>query len=127
MRKWQLMRNAAIFGVALAFLGTLMAQPGRRDKGDAPAKGDKTDAAVDAWVKVLIEKLNDDNETVRSSARAALVGVGKPALPALKKLADGDGSSARAASRIINQIESGDGANDNDKRGGQGAGPGQGQ
>ncbi|MBM3980327.1 MAG: hypothetical protein FJ304_08585, partial [Planctomycetes bacterium] len=83
-------------------------QPGDKKGGPRP------DAAVDAWVKVLIEKITDPHDTVRESARGALVGVGPAALPALQRLADGDDSAkAVAARKLIGAIQ------------GQGRGPGQ--
>ena len=84
---------------------------GEEKKGPAP----KPDAVVDAWVKVLIEKITDPHDTVRDSARGALVGVGPPAIPALQALTDGnDPAKAVAARKLINTIQG--------NRGGQAAG-----
>lgn len=75
---------------------------GEEKKGPVP----KSDAVVDAWVKVLIEKITDPHDTVRDSARGALVGVGPPALPALQALADGtDPAKAVAARKLIAAIQ----------------------
>ncbi len=95
-------------------------QPGDK-KTTAPAK---PDAVVDAWVKVLIEKITDPHDTVRDSARGALVGVGPAAVPALQKLADGDDpAKAVAARKLINAIQGRGG--DRGERGGPGGmGPG---
>lgn len=70
--------------------------------------GSKSDPVVDAWVKVLLDKITDPHDTVRDSARGALVNVGPPALPALQALADGnDSAKAVAARKVIGAIQSG--------------------
>ncbi|MFM8272110.1 MAG: hypothetical protein ACKODX_07205, partial [Gemmata sp.] len=70
-------------------------------KGQPP----KPDATVDAWVKVLLERITDPHDTVRDSARGALVAVGPPAVPALEALAGGnDPAKAVAARKIIGAI-----------------------
>ncbi len=72
-------------------------------KGPPPAP--KSDAVVDAWLKVLLEKITDPHDTVRDSARGAIVAVGPAALPALQKLADGDDpAKAVAARKLIHAI-----------------------
>lgn len=77
---------------------------------DKKGPGPKSDATVDAWVKVLIEKITDPHDTVRDSARGALVGVGPPAIPALQALADGsDPAKAVAARKLIGAIQGGRG------------------
>ncbi len=77
-------------------------QPG--DKKGQP--GAKSDAVVDAWLKVLIDKITDPHDTVRDSARGAIVAVGPPAIPALQKLVDGnDPAKAVAAQKLINAIQ----------------------
>jgi hypothetical protein len=66
----------------------------------------RADPAVEAWVKVLLDKITDPHDTIRDSARAAVVAVGPPALPPLRELADGDdGAKATAARKLIAQIE----------------------
>ena len=115
-RNCYMFRNAAAFGVALLFLGVAAAQPPSIGKDDKKNPGDKKappkdapakpDPAVDAWVKVLTEKIADKNNAVRDSAGAALVALGPVALPALKKLADGDDkASASAAKGLIAKID----------------------
>ena len=110
------LRTAAAAGAALLFLGTAAGQPpaGKTDKIEppktaAPAKTPapvKIDPAVEAWVKILGEKMTDRHDAVRDSARAALVALGDDALPGLKKLADSDdGATATAAKRVIAHIE----------------------
>ncbi len=98
--------------------GDRKGQPGseKGQPGDKRGPGPKPDATVDAWVKTLIEKITDPHDTVRESARGALVGVGPAALPALQRLAEGDDSAkAIAARKLINAIT----------RGGPQGGPGQ--
>lgn len=70
-------------------------QPG--PKGPAP----KADPVVDAWVATLIGKITDAHDTVRDSARGALVAVGPAAVPALQKLADGDDPAKAVAARKV--------------------------
>jgi hypothetical protein len=66
----------------------------------------KPDATVEAWVKVLAEKITDPHDTVRDSARAALVAVGPQAMPILRRLAEGDDSAkAVAARKVMTTIE----------------------
>jgi hypothetical protein len=77
---------------------------GEEKKGPAASK---SDAVVDAWLVVLLAKLTDPHDTVRDSARGAIVAVGAPALPALQKLADGDDpAKAVAARKLIAAIHS---------------------
>jgi len=76
------------------------APPGDK-KGPAP----KSDAVVDAWLKVLLEKITDPHDTVRDSARGAVVAIGPAAIPALQKLAEGnDPAKAVAAQKLIHAI-----------------------
>jgi hypothetical protein len=76
-------------------------------KGEEKARpGPKVDATVEAWVRVLTERITDPHDTVRDSARGAVVAVGRPALPALRRLADGDDpAKAVAARKLIAAIE----------------------
>ena len=108
---------------ALAAGAVVFAQPpdGPRDRkggpdGDKKGRGDRKggperpDPAVEAWLKVLTEKMADPHDTVRDSARAALVAVGREAVPALEVVADGtDPARATAARRVIAQIDRGRG------------------
>lgn len=83
-------------------------QPGDK-KGPAPTPP-KADAVVDAWLAVLLTKITDPHDTVRDSARGAVVSVGPAALPALQKLADGDDpAKAVAARKLIGTIHHGHG------------------
>jgi hypothetical protein len=73
-------------------------QPGQPGpKGPAP----KADPVVDAWVATLIGKITDPHDTVRDTARGALVAVGPAAIPALQKLADGDDPAKAVAARTL--------------------------
>jgi len=95
-------------------LGPATAQPPGGRGGRPPANQSepkkeaaaKPDPTVDAWVKILGENMTARHDTVRESARAALVAIGKPALPALRKLAESnDSATALAASKVIERIE----------------------
>lgn len=103
-------RTAAALAAVLLALGVSGAQPpGGRD-GDGREPAARADKDVEAWVKVLAEKITDRHDSVRDSARGALVAIGEPALPTLRKLADGeDGAAAEAARHVIGQIEQGRG------------------
>src|SRR5260370_11572804 len=108
----------AALAAALLVLSDAGAQPptGKKDAKEPtkapptrPAAPAKPDPAVEAWVKILGDKMTDRHDTVRDSARAALVSIGKPALPSLQKLADSDdGATATAAKRVMARIESHD-------------------
>ncbi len=111
---WNMVAAGAMFGAAVGTTGILAqapergkdAQPKRDPDARRPAEtAMKPDPAVEAWVKVLIDKVIDQHDTVRDSARAGLVAVGRPALPALQKLAEGDdGAKATAARKLIGEI-----------------------
>ncbi|HEY1191632.1 MAG TPA: hypothetical protein VGE74_28625, partial [Gemmata sp.] len=74
---------------------------GEEKKGQPGPKGPKADPVVDAWVAILVSKITDPHDTVRDSARGALVGVGPAAIPALQKLADGDDPAKAVAARKL--------------------------
>ena len=58
-------------------------------------------------MKTLLDKITDPHDTVRDSARGAVVAVGPAAIPALQKLADGDDAAkATAARKLIGAIHS---------------------
>jgi hypothetical protein len=76
------------------------------DKKSAAPGTPKADPQVEAWLAILLAKITDPHDTVRDSARGAVVAVGQPALPALQKLADGDDSAkAVAARKLITAIQ----------------------
>lgn len=79
-----------------------------REGGPRRVEGQKPDREVEAWIKVLIEKVADRHDTIRESARQALASIGQPALPALRRLADSDDSAVATAARtVIGRIERG--------------------
>ncbi len=81
-------------------------QPDRKGPMGPMGERPRPDATVDAWVKVLVEKIADPHDTVRDSARAALVHVGPQAIPTLRQLAEGgDNVKAVAARNVIAMIE----------------------
>ncbi|CAN5180178.1 hypothetical protein BH11PLA2_BH11PLA2_07450 [soil metagenome] len=66
----------------------------------------KADPQVEAWVKMLAEKITDAHDEIRDSARTGLAAVGPAALPTLMQLAQGnDGAKATAARKVIEAIE----------------------
>lgn len=82
--------------------------PGDKKGGfmGGPGRGpEKLDAAAEAWVQVLAEKMNDPHDVVRESARAALMDIGPAAIPTLEKVAGGgDAAKAANARRFIGHI-----------------------
>jgi Spy/CpxP family protein refolding chaperone len=70
------------------------------------AVGANKEDAVSLWVDVLVARLGEKNEVVVRSIDQALVAVGTPAIPALKKVAAGkDTGSATRATSLIERIE----------------------
>lgn len=101
-------------GMAL-MTAAVFAQPNQPDKGDRKSDKDqkggekkgppKADPTVEAWLKVVMEKITDPHDVVRDSARDAVISVGPPAIPALETLAEGgDAAKAEAARRLIHAI-----------------------
>jgi hypothetical protein len=83
----------------------------RGGPGGADRRPERPDPAVEAWVKVLTERITDPHDTIRDSARAGVIAVGPAALPALHRLAEGDDAAkATAARKLIAHIEHGQGA-----------------
>src|SRR5260370_30547903 len=105
----------AALAAALLVLSDAGAQPptGKKDAKEPtkapptrPTAPAKPDPAVEAWVEILGDKMTDRHDTVRDSVRVALVAIGKPALPALQRLAESDdGATATAAEKVIARIE----------------------
>jgi hypothetical protein len=112
-------------GTALLAAGYVGSQPpvGKKDNPQKESALDKSvapDPAVETWVQELVTKATDKNKTISDTAALAIVGVGNPALPALKKLAEGtDRDLAATAQGLIGRIE-------NAARFGFGGGPGPG-
>ena len=106
-------RPAVALGIALLLLQGADAQPGGKGKrkggDDAAPKADaQTSSELQAWIKTLTEKMTDRQDSIRDSARSALVSIGRPALPELQKLVDGkDSAAAEAAKQVIARIERG--------------------
>jgi hypothetical protein len=70
---------------------------------------DENDQAIQKWVKVLSDHIADDNTIIQESAWQALIVIGEPALPVLKKLASGrDTPTKEAARKLIYHIEAGE-------------------
>ncbi len=115
MRTFRGTWGVATLAAGLVLLGSVAAQPpdkpappGKPADKRAPEKSEvvKPDPTVDAWVKVLAERMTDRHDTVRESARAGLVALGRHALPALRKLAESeDTATATAARHVIARIE----------------------
>lgn len=111
------MRRMTTVAVALLTAGAAWGQPPGGPGGPPPGFGpggpggpvEKADPQVEVWVKTLTDKMNDPHDAIRESARAALVAVGNPALPALRGLAGGNDAKAFTARRLVQQIERGPG------------------
>lgn len=76
---------------------------------DGPARrGERPDPGVEAWVRVLCERMTDPHDTIRDSARAGIVAAGHAALPTLHRFAEGeDSAKAVAARKLIMAITQG--------------------
>lgn len=85
--------------------GSVQGFPGPGGPGGPGGPPPKADPQVEAWVKTLTDKMNDPHDAIRESARAALVAVGPPALPALRRIAEGADAKAYTATRLVQQIE----------------------
>jgi hypothetical protein len=100
--------NQAQAAKAAAQPGNNSGRPGVGPPPSGPGFGpqpEKGDPQVEAWVKTLTDKMNDPHDAIRESARAGLMAVGGPALPALRQLAAGNDAKAFAARRLVQQIE----------------------
>jgi len=120
-------RGALAAGLLVLFVGLGGADDPRegRDKGK-PAPG-RADPAVEAWLKTLTDKMTDRHDTLRDSARAGIIAIGQPALPALRKLAESDDdATATAARKLIQHIQHGPPFPGGTPMGGQPGAPGPG-
>jgi len=103
------MTRVTTVAVALLTAGVAWGQPPvgpLTEGGPGPVKLiEKADPQVEAWVKTLTDKMNDPHDAIRESARAALVAVGGPALPALRQMVGGNDAKAFTARRLVQQIE----------------------
>jgi hypothetical protein len=91
---------------------------GPRDfnKGPIPGMGGKgfinpnmtpprPDKELEAWIKILAEKMTDRNDDIRNSARRALVSVGPAAMFSLKEMTESkDAATAVAARNVMMEI-----------------------
>jgi hypothetical protein len=80
--------------------------PPERSGGPARGRGEPgPNPAVEAWIKTLAEKIADPHDTIRNSARAALVTMGPRAAPILKGMAEeGETARAVAAKNVLEEI-----------------------
>lgn len=68
----------------------------------APPKPDKE---LEAWIKILADKMTDRNDNIRNSARKALVSVGPAAMFSLKEMTESkDAATAVAARNVMMEI-----------------------
>jgi len=64
------------------------------------------DKEVEAWIKVLAEKMTDRHDQIRESSRKALVDLGGSAIIPLRELTkNSDSATAMAAKNVIKRIE----------------------
>ena len=80
--------------------------PGMGGKGFMnPMTPPKPDKELEAWIKVLAEKMTDRNDDIRNSARRALVSVGPAAMFSLKEMTESkDAATAVAAKNVMMEI-----------------------
>ena len=65
----------------------------------------KPDKELEAWIKILAEKMTDRNDNIRNSARRALVSVGPDAMFSLKEMTQSkDAATAVAARNVMMEI-----------------------
>ena len=80
--------------------------PGMGGKGwTNPMTPPKPDKELEAWIKILGEKMTDRNDNIRNSARKALVGMGTAAVYSLKEMSESkDAATAVAAKNVMMEI-----------------------
>lgn len=78
-------------------------QPDDPSSRPAPAKESAQDPEVDAWVDVLIERMNHPHELIRGSAQEAIMRLGRAALPRLKAAAEGTVEKRAALAKDLAQ------------------------
>ena len=70
-----------------------------------PVMPPKPDKELEAWIKVLAEKMTDRNDDIRNSARRALVSMGPAAMFSLKEMTESkDAATAVAARNVMMEI-----------------------
>lgn len=109
------MKAAYLLLVLAFFSGSVMAQtegvapkpvPAAQRPDAQQAKERAADPEVDAWARVLIERMAHQNEAIRSSAQEALLRLGKLAQTQLKAAAGGaDEGRAKAAKELLARME----------------------
>lgn len=112
MRK--LMLTLPVLAAAIGVYSLNAQPPGDRKAPPAGEKGQpgerrperKIDPQVEAWVKMLAEKITDPHDEIRDGARAGLVAAGRTSLPVLRPMMDSDdGAKAGAARKLVETIE----------------------
>jgi hypothetical protein len=80
--------------------------PGMGGKGLLnPMMLSKPDKELEAWIKILADKMTDRNDDIRNSARRALVSVGPAAMFSLKEMTESkDAATAVAARNVMMEI-----------------------
>jgi hypothetical protein len=80
--------------------------PGMGGKGFMnPMMPPKPDKELEAWIKVLAEKMTDRNDDIRNSARRAMVSMGPAAIYSLKEMTESkDAATAVAARNVMMEI-----------------------
>ncbi|MDP6721038.1 MAG: hypothetical protein QGF59_20400 [Pirellulaceae bacterium] len=76
--------------------------------GQEPATTDKSASAqeMNSWAKQVGKRLRSENPNIRRSAEAAIVALGRAAMPQLRRLADAsDDERSRTAKRLMSRIE----------------------
>jgi hypothetical protein len=70
-----------------------------------PMMPPKPDKELEAWIKILADKMTDRNDNIRNSARKALVSVGPAAMFSLKEMTESkDAATAVAAKNVMMEI-----------------------
>jgi hypothetical protein len=70
-----------------------------------PMMPPKPDKELEAWIKILAEKMTDRNDDIRNSARRALVSMGPAAIYSLKEMTESkDAATAVAARNVMMEI-----------------------
>ena len=66
-----------------------------------PMMPPKPDKELEAWIKILAEKMTDRNDDIRNSARRALVSVGPAAIYSLKEMTESKDAATMVAARNV--------------------------
>lgn len=91
MMRWKSLLAAS----AMAILGQAQAQPPGAPVSPPRVEGpSRADPALEAWIDTLSTKIADRHDGLRHSSRVALIEIGQPALPVLKKISEGSDLAA---------------------------------